>query len=92
MAHAMLQSIKLLADAAISFADRCVEGLEANEANIAASEWRNPHMLINYAYLSFQVFEAGQMTYEHGRIDQEGKGDFAGWPWHLVPVAPSVVY
>ena len=36
MAHAMLQSIKLLADAATSFADRCVEGLEANEANIAA--------------------------------------------------------
>ena len=36
MAHAMLQSIKLLADAATSFADRCVEGLEASEANIAA--------------------------------------------------------
>ena len=36
MAHAMLQSIKLLADASISFADRCVAGLEANEANIAA--------------------------------------------------------
>ena len=36
MAHAMLQSIKLLADAAVSFADRCVAGLRANEANIAA--------------------------------------------------------
>ena len=36
MAHAMLQSIKLLADASVSFADRCVEGLRANEANIAA--------------------------------------------------------
>ena len=35
MAHAMLQSIKLLADASISFVDRCVEGLRANEANIA---------------------------------------------------------
>ena len=36
MAHAMLQSIKLLADASVSFADRCVAGLRANEANIAA--------------------------------------------------------
>ena len=54
--------------------------------DLPESEWRNPHMLISYAYLSFQVFEAGQMTYEHGRIDQEGKGTFAGWPWHLVPV------
>ena len=36
MAHAMLQSIRLLADASVSFADRCVAGLRANEANIAA--------------------------------------------------------
>ena len=36
MAHAMLQSVRLLADASISFADRCVQGLRANEANIAA--------------------------------------------------------
>ena len=54
--------------------------------DLPESEWRNPHMLISYAYLTFQVFEAGQMTYEHGWIDPEGKGDFAGWPWHLVPV------
>lgn len=57
--------------------------------DLPESEWRNPHILISYAYLSFQVFEAGQMTYEHGLIDQEGKGDFAGWPWHLVPVAAA---
>ena len=34
MANAMLQSIKLLSDAAVSFADRCVLGIAANEANI----------------------------------------------------------
>ncbi len=34
MAHAMLQSIKLLSDAAVSFADRCVTGIEPNETNI----------------------------------------------------------
>ncbi len=34
MAHAMLQSIKLLAEASLSFADRCVAGIKANEANI----------------------------------------------------------
>ncbi|WP_422023719.1 class II fumarate hydratase [Roseibium sp.] len=34
MAHAMLQSVKLLADASISFADRCVSGIKANEDNI----------------------------------------------------------
>jgi fumarate hydratase, class II len=35
IAHAMLQSIRLLADAAISFTDYCVVGIRANEARIA---------------------------------------------------------
>ena len=35
MIHAILQSIRLLADASRSFADRCVAGIEADEARIA---------------------------------------------------------
>ena len=35
IAHAMLQSIRLLADAAVSFTDNCVSGIRANEARIA---------------------------------------------------------
>ena len=57
--------------------------------DLPESKWRNPHLLVSYADLIFQVFEAGRMTYEHGRIGPEGKGDFAGWPWHLVPVATT---
>ncbi|MEO0635657.1 MAG: class II fumarate hydratase [Pseudomonadota bacterium] len=34
MSNAMLQSIQLLGDAAVSFTDRCVVGIEANEDNI----------------------------------------------------------
>ncbi|MEM7303265.1 MAG: class II fumarate hydratase [Pseudomonadota bacterium] len=34
MAYAFLQSVRLLSDAVVSFADRCVSGIEANEANI----------------------------------------------------------
>ncbi|MBG6209282.1 fumarate hydratase class II [Labrenzia sp. EL_126] len=36
MAYAMLQSIRLLSDACISFTDRCVAGITANEDNIKA--------------------------------------------------------
>ena len=36
MAYTMLQSIQLLADASISFADRCVVGIEPNMDNIKA--------------------------------------------------------
>ena len=34
LAYALLQSVHLLSDAAMSFADRCVLGIEANEARI----------------------------------------------------------
>jgi fumarate hydratase class II len=34
IAHALLQSIRLLGDAARSFADNCVAGIKANEARI----------------------------------------------------------
>jgi fumarate hydratase class II len=34
IAHAMLQSIRLVADAAVSFADNCISGIRANEARI----------------------------------------------------------
>jgi fumarate hydratase, class II len=34
MAYAMLQSIRLIADAAVSFADNCVTGIRADEARI----------------------------------------------------------
>ena len=57
--------------------------------DLPESKWRNPHLLVSYADLIFQVFEAGRMTYEHGRIGPEGKGDFAGWPWHLIPVTAA---
>jgi fumarate hydratase class II len=37
MAYNFLQSVRLLADAAVSFADNCVVGIEAREDNIAAA-------------------------------------------------------
>ena len=45
IAYAMLQSIRLLADAAASFADNCVSGIRANEARIGEL-LRNSLMLV----------------------------------------------
>ena len=39
-------------------ADRSGEDILWLKLDLPESEWRNPHMLISYAYLSFQVFEA----------------------------------
>ena len=44
MAHAMLQSIRLLADASVSFAERCVIGIEANREHI--SELMNRSLML----------------------------------------------
>jgi fumarate hydratase class II len=41
IAHAMLQSIRLLADAARSFTDNCVTGIRADEARIRESLGRS---------------------------------------------------
>jgi fumarate hydratase class II len=35
LAYALLQSVKLLADAAVSFTDNCIVGIKANEKRIA---------------------------------------------------------
>src|SRR6202035_5793197 len=35
LAYAMLQSLRLIADSAVSFADRCVSGIRADEQRIA---------------------------------------------------------
>jgi fumarate hydratase, class II len=45
IAHAMLQSIRLLADAAVSFADNCVAGIRADEGRIGEL-MRNSLMLV----------------------------------------------
>jgi fumarate hydratase class II len=37
MAYNFLQSVQLLGDAAVSFTDNCVVGIEAREQNIAAA-------------------------------------------------------
>ena len=41
MAATLLQSVRLLADAAVSFAERCVDGIEANETRIAEQMQRS---------------------------------------------------
>jgi fumarate hydratase class II len=42
IAHNLLQSVELLADASRSLADRAIAGLQVNEARLAAALLRNP--------------------------------------------------
>lgn len=68
MADAMLQSIKLLADACHSFADRCVVGIVANEANIAASMERSLMLVTALApAIGYdKATEIAKLAHKHG--------------------------
>ena len=68
MAHAFLQSVRLLADAARSFTDRCVVGIVANEDNIKALMQRSL-MLVTALTPKIGYDKAGEIAkaaHKHG--------------------------
>ena len=56
---------------------------------LPTAEWRNPYLFINSVDLTLQVFEQGKNIYQFGQIDAAGNSQFAGWPWHLVPISAA---
>ncbi|WP_075879045.1 GGDEF domain-containing protein [Vreelandella massiliensis] len=47
-------------------------------------EWRDPVLYITSIDLIAQVYLDDALIYQHGEFDAEGKGDFVGWPWHMI--------
>ncbi|MBV1790730.1 GGDEF domain-containing protein [Marinobacterium sp. D7] len=47
-------------------------------------EWRDPVLYIYSVDLIVQAYVDGKMIYQYGRFDQQGRGEFAGWPWHMI--------
>ncbi len=47
-------------------------------------EWRDPVLYITSIDLIGQLYLDGELLYQYGEFDAEGRGDFAGWPWHMV--------
>lgn len=47
-------------------------------------EWRDPVLYITSINLIGQIYLGDELIYQHGEFDVEGKGNFAGWPWHMV--------
>ena len=73
MAHAFLQSVRLLADAAVSFTDRCVVGIVANEDNIKALMQRSL-MLVTALTPKIGYDKAGEIAkaaHKHGTTLKE---------------------
>ncbi|WP_228716800.1 GGDEF domain-containing protein [Billgrantia pellis] len=47
-------------------------------------EWRDPVLYVYSIDLIAQVYLDTELIYQHGRFDANGKGRFAGWPWHMI--------
>ena len=89
MIDALLQSIRLLGDAAASFAERCVEGLEADRERIAALLGRSlmlvtalaPHIGYDAAAKIAKTAHADGSTLREAalRLNLVSAGDFDRW-------------
>jgi len=51
--------------------------------------WRNPHLFMSSIDLTAQVYDSQHKIYQFGEFDPLGYSQFAGWPWHLLPVAAA---
>ncbi|EIC22125.1 sensor domain-containing diguanylate cyclase [Thiorhodovibrio frisius] len=49
-------------------------------------DWRDPALFIFSVDTIVEVYLDGQPLYRFGTFSAEGKGEFAGWPWHMIPL------
>lgn len=51
---------------------------------IPDGNWRDPVLYIYSVDLITEVYMDGQRIYHYGEFDAEGRGQFEGWPWHMI--------
>ncbi|MCA1773565.1 MAG: GGDEF domain-containing protein [Halomonas sp.] len=47
-------------------------------------EWNDPVLYITSINLISQAYLGDELIYQYGEFDDQGQGDFAGWPWHMI--------
>lgn len=49
----------------------------------------DPNLYIVSVDLITEVYFENKKIYQFGEFDQNGKGNFIGWPWHLIPLSSN---
>ena len=49
-------------------------------------EWFAPVLYIYSVDIIVQVWFQGELLYQYGTFDEQGRGRFEGWPWHQIPL------
>ncbi|MBW4935361.1 GGDEF domain-containing protein [Marinobacter sp. F4206] len=47
-------------------------------------EWQEPILYIFSVDIIVQVYLGGELIYQYGTFDSQGRGSFEGWPWHAI--------
>lgn len=58
--------------------------------SVPDQRWRDPALFITSIDLIGEIYLEGKRIYKHGSFDEEGKGNFIGWPWHLVDLPEDI--
>lgn len=45
---------------------------------------RDPVLYASSIDFLVEAYVDGQLIYRHGEFDDRGRGEFAGWPWHMI--------
>jgi fumarate hydratase class II len=95
----VLQSIRLIADGSVSFAEKCVDGIEANEARIAELMRQslmlvtalNPHIGYDNAARIAKKAHADGTTLKEAAValDLVSEADFDRWVDPMTMIGPS---
>lgn len=51
---------------------------------LPAGDWNDPVLFITSINLIGQIYLGDTLIYQYGEFDEQGKGRFAGWPWHMI--------
>lgn len=51
---------------------------------LPGGEWNDPVLFITSINLIGQAYLGNQLIYQYGELDEQGRGEFAGWPWHMI--------
>lgn len=51
---------------------------------------KDPHLYIFSVDVITQVYFKGKQIYHFGELNNDGKGKFAGWPWHMITLPEDV--
>ncbi|WP_346795520.1 GGDEF domain-containing protein [Halomonas sp. Bachu 37] len=54
---------------------------------LPVGEWNDPVLYITSIDLIAQVYLGDELIYQYGEFDAQGRGDFAGWPWHMIDLS-----